>query len=173
MLQRVWTWDTWSNLAYAAAGVAATWGDGPMGMLFMASMIAMTVGSGLYHAGLKHGNHLDVGVMYIIGGILAGVAAGFTGGIAVVLVLIASIAVAHVLRFRLTHIKLEYKIPVLYAGALVVGGVHGIDWLYMGPALGLLATAGLFRFLVHKPWAHGLWHVLTAPGLALWYRGVA
>lgn len=173
MLRRLLSWDVVSNLAYAVAGITAARGPDPLDWLFLGTMVALGLGSGVYHAGVKHGNHLDVGLMFVLGGIFIATAAHVHGLLGAVLTLAASLLLAYVLRFRLNHIKMEYKIPVLYAVALGVAAFMGVNWVYMGAALGLLAVAGVFRFLVHRPWAHGVWHIVTAPALSLWYLSVA
>ncbi len=186
-------WNVLTNLAYPVAAVITILllgDDGPIAVGFVMIMMGLGTSSGIFHANiLKYplGNHLDVGAMYVLGIFL--LVLGMSPRVVQIVDPWPILALASVmsvlgvawLRFKLTHIKMEYKIPSLYA-AIIVGGVirHfvfdvSINWQFVIVALPFFATAGAFRFLLPEtkyPWSHGIWHILSSPGLCCLYAAV-
>jgi hypothetical protein len=172
------TKDTLSNLAYPLAGGYAAHAAGlaPADIVFALLMLAMGVTSWYYHAGGEDGNHWDVGTMYAIGLYVWSITlidawltmqAPAVTIMLVVFVLGLSAIGAFWLRIKQLDVKMESKIGglffVVYGAALLFTGLNP----YVMASLGLIIVALLVR-----PKAHWVWHLLSAPALALLWIGV-
>lgn len=186
-------WDVATNLIYIVSAIITfnLLGDsGTVAWLFMFSMLLLTIGSGIYHAEIfKYplGNHLDVGAMYFNSLVLLVLAAStFTkqvtmGDTLVMSVLFIAPLFIWFFRFYLKSIKMEYKIAAIFVTTLLMAefrqAVLGstVNWTYILMALGFIAVASLFRLILSDeeyPWSHGVWHLVSAPGLCLFYAGL-
>ncbi len=143
-------WWVASNAAYPMAGI---WLEEP---IFASMMLILGSTSAYYHAGGRHGNHLDVAAIYAILFYLI----GSLWGVPLILLPVPTLVAGSILRMRTLDIPMETKIAVLALPLLVFGLLTGAPLL---PALGVLTVA-----LAARQWVdHGLWHVLSAGGLAL------
>lgn len=186
-------WDVGTNLAYIAAGITTVilLGDsGAVSWLFLFSMLLLTIGSGIYHAEIfKYpvGNHLDVGAMYFNNLVFLTLALStFTkqvtmGDTLVMAVLFIAPLFIWFFRFYLNHIKMEYKISAIFIVILLAAEFRqavlgsAVNWTYILIALGFMAIAALFRLILDDkkyPWSHGVWHLVSALGLAYFYAGL-
>lgn len=143
-------WEVASNAAYPIAGL---WNGEPH---FMAVMLVMGLASAWYHAGGKYGAHLDVSMVYaVIFFIIA-----LLWGAPLIVIPLSSIGLGAALRMSTLDVRMEYKVVTCAALMFIFGFLTGAPLL---PALGVLAAA-----LAVRMWFdHGLWHVLSAGGLAL------
>ena len=143
-------WETFTNLAYPAAGL---WAGGPV---FMLMMLILGLASGYYHAGGKNGNHADVAAVYAVLLFIVGA----MWGISPLVVLPGALAGGTALRKYTLDIPMEHKVGAIMFLILSFGFLTGAPLL--------LPTAVLAVALAIRQWVdHGLWHVLSAGGLAL------
>ncbi len=143
-------WLTFSNLAYPVAGI---WNGEPV---FMAMMLILGAASAYYHAGGTHGNHVDVAAVYATLFFLIAV----LWGVPLILIPVPAFAAGLLLRMRTLDIPMEAKVAALVAPLLVFGFLSGAPLL--------TATVTLVVALATRQWVdHGVWHVLSAGGLAL------
>lgn len=143
-------WWSWSNLAYPMAGL---WNGEPT---FMLMMLLLGGASAYYHAGGKHGNHIDVAAVYAILFYLIGV----HWGVPLILLPAPAIVAGIALRMRTLDIPMEAKVAALLAPLLIFGFLAGSGLV--------LSTIVLVVALAARQWVdHGLWHLISATGLAL------
>lgn len=191
------TWDVSTNLAYVACGVVALQVvASPIGFVFGLAMIALGVASALFHSGtVKWGNHADVMTIYVVGTILLVSAFGVSGAIGAVVALIGGLGLGWFLRWEVKE-PMERKVGALFLAVLVATSIRSIyseaTWWLIGVGSVLLLVALWARFLWTipnprdlipvntpgvKPWrlphpkSHGAWHLVSAPGLLLWFLG--
>ena len=186
-------WDVGTNLSFIAAGITTVvlLGDsGAVSWLFMFSMLLLTIGSGIFHAEIfKYpiGNHLDVGAMYFTSLVLLTVAVStYTkqvnmGDTLVMAVLFIAPLFIWFFRFYLKNIKMEYKIAAIFVTILLTAEFRqavlgsSVEWIYLLIALQLMIFAVIFRLVLNDkkyPWSHGVWHLVSAAGLAYFYAGL-
>ncbi len=143
-------WEVASNAAYPVAGL---WNGEPH---FMAVMLVMGLASAWYHAGGKHGAHLDVSMVYAVIFYIV----GLLWGLPLIFIPWGAIGAGGILRRFTLDIPMEYKVGVCAGLLFIFGFLSGAPLL---PALGVMAAA----LAVRQWFDHGLWHVLSAGGLAL------
>jgi len=157
-------WDTATNLAYPIFGLWT--GD----HVFALMMLGLGSASAYYHAGGQHGNHWDVGAIYAVLIFLFLVAIG----IPPIYVVPFAIPGGWALRMKQLDVPMEHKIgglilPIIGFGvsaALITGSKDAL--MAFGISSGVLGVALAIRAKID----HGLWHVVSALGLALlWYAG--
>lgn len=184
--------NTYTNLAYAAAGVwvALEIGSPPAG-LFAVAMVLLCVGSSLYHGVATRGyGRFDVGAMYAVFSSLAVFAfcraLALSGGWTVAAMLVLG-AVTGLLGFVLRSwyaegvalkVAIFLIVPYLLAAERIV--VHDAA-AALAPAAGSFAlfAAAMTAWQLDRRclfplrrWGHGLWHLLTAAATALLFLGV-
>ena len=157
-------WETVSNLAYPVAGL---WTGEPV---FAALMTGLGLASAYYHAGGRKGNHWDVGAIYAV--LLFLILAVWH--LPLIFIPLGAVPAAWWLRMKQLDVPMETKIGVLMATLLGFGAASALvlsttsALLVFGLASGVLLVA-----LVVRRWIdHGLWHLLSAYGLALCWYGV-
>ena len=165
MTRREQLWETVSNLAYPAAGL---WTGEPV---FMVLMLGLGLASAYYHAGGSKGNHWDVGAIYAV--LLFLILAVWH--LPLIFIPLGAVPAAWWLRIKRINTPMEAKIGGLAAILLLAGFASGA--LFASPTiLGAfgLATGVLVVALAVRRWVdHGLWHLLSAYGLALCWYGVS
>lgn len=187
--------DVWTNVAYPLAGFVPYYlNPGPMSIVFALLMTLMGAGSFWYHF-IDHtphdyplpkwvtwGNHADVLGMYGVVGFILITATGVGGIVAAVIGAAVSVGAGFYWRFELDYVPMEQKIGVLYVGALIVAAMSSIyrdpNFPIIGASIVFMIVALAMRFIpessrFYRPWLHGGWHLLTAPGLSLYFLGVA
>ena len=143
-------WWVASNAAYPMAGL---WLGEPVTALVL---LVVGAASAYYHAGGDHGNHIDVAAVY---GVLFYLI-GLHWGVPPIYLPVPAFVAGLLLRMKTLDVPMEVKVAALAAPLLFVG-------LLTGASL-LLGAAVLVVALVARQWVdHGLWHVLSAGGLAL------
>lgn len=175
MTRKQLLWETVSNLAYPLAGL---WTGEPV---FFAMMLGLGLSSAYYHAnGGKQGTRTsakarlganwDVGAIYAVLLFLA--LAIF--GLPLIFIPAGVIPAAFWLRMKQMDVPMETKIGGLMAVILGFGFSSGI----VLSATSALATFGLSSAVllaalaIRKWFNHGLWHVVSACGLALVWYGI-
>ena len=165
MTRREQLWETVSNLAYPVAGL---WTGEPV---FMVMMLGLGLASAYYHAGGTKGNHWDVGAIYAV--LLFLILAVWH--LPLIFIPIGAVPAAWWLRIKRINTPMEPKIAALAAILLITGATTAMV-LSTTSALATfgLATGVLVVALAVRRWVdHGLWHILSAYGLALCWYGVA
>lgn len=170
--------NTYTNLAFAAGGgVLVSVHLWPIHALFLAVLVYMTVGSGLYHAiSTRWAASLDVSSMYATFYGLLGygfaVLVGWGPWETFALTVIGMIGAGYFLRYRYGG-RMELKIGLLLAGswALLVARLltqGGDGWLLFWVSTLCYAFA-MISWLLDKTrrspiprWGHGFWHILAA-----------
>ena len=180
------TRDTLTNAAYFIAGMVAGAQTDTAGMVFIAAMVYLTVGSTLAHAGERGGWHLDVASMYTVGLViwLYTILNGYQTDSNVVggAVLMVSALGGFALRMKQLDVPMEAKIGALYGVTLATAFLfHGFTVPLLA-STGVLTAALVIRFYwtavtadgVRGPhrYSHGVWHILAAVSLALLWTGV-
>ena len=149
-------WWVGSNIAYLLAGL---WTESPA---FAAMMFVLATASAYYHADGKHGNHMDVAAVYAVIFFIVGI----LWGIPPVFVLPGAVLSGIGLRRFTLDIPMEQKVGALFILLMIFGFLSG--------AALLLPMAVLVVALAVRQWVdHGLWHVLSAAGLALTYHAIS
>lgn len=122
----------------------------------MLVMLILGLCSAWYHAGGRWGAHLDVAMVYaVIFFIIA-----LLWGAPLFVIPLTSIGFGAALRMSTLDVPMEYKVGVCAALLFIFGFLTGAPLL---PSLAVFAAA-----LAVRQWLdHGLWHVLSAGGLAL------
>lgn len=172
------SWAIATNAAYPVAAWLAIGPDkGPAGWAFMAAVTILGAASTYYHAGGKDGNHADVAAMYAVGGALFALALGLEGWPAAIGAALLGGAAGGLLRFGQLDVPMERKILGLYGIVAIGTGLRGVDPETAALALLALAIGGAARFPfwwpedwepIPRDFLHGVWHLYTAAGLALW-----
>ncbi len=143
-------WWVASNAAYPIAGL---WLGEP---LFALMLLILGGASAYYHAGGQHGNHVDVAAVYAVLFFLIGV----LWGVPLILLPVPAFAAGLLLRLRTLGVPMEAKVAALVGPLLCFGFLSGAPLL--------TATVTLLVALAARQWVdHGLWHLLSAGGLAL------
>ncbi len=183
--------NTYSNLAYAAAGAITIFHLGTaQALVFCLLMSFLCVGSSLYHAtSTRWAGKLDVagiyGVFTCLGllGILR-----FTeiaGWLQATMAFGSAILAGWLLRFKYNgnmQVKIAIMLSVIYLFAFLGAGLSG-QWNPSGWFLvGSLLCFGL-AFLIWNldkarkfplpRWGHGFWHILTAASSTLVFYAIA
>lgn len=174
--------NTWSNLAYILVGILLL----PRAVAGGASLIALGIGSGLYH-GFKtvFTDQLDNAGMYLVfGGILVLAVADKQTPVVTLLEFVVGTALAWRLVWFQQPDVVENAVMGCAVGASAMGvGLRGHPWLALA-ALVLMAVAYLVFWQADQArapwlksaglsrWGHGLWHILTAAGTYLLFRGL-
>jgi len=149
-------WLTGSNLAYPVAGL---WSEDPF---FAGMMLVLGLSSAFYHAGGKHGNHIDVAAVYAVVFFIIGV----LWGIPPVFIVPGALAGGAVLRKFTLDIPMEHKVGAITILLLLFGFLSGAPLV--------LPAAVLAVALAIRQWVdHGAWHILSAYGLALAHRALS
>ncbi len=168
--------NTWTNGAYLVAGAIVMWNTKNFaGAVEAASLILLGIGSALYH-GFKTrftGVCDDIG-MYLVFSTMTVYAFAPTNRWTPIAMVLVGVAFA---TWRVFSVEAD-----VYQHALLgtfTGGVAMADALNGHPfkalvALGLMAFAYLICWRMDRRrtfplphWGHGLWHLLTAAGIAL------
>jgi len=160
-------WESVSNLAYPVAGL---WTGEPV---FMVMMLGLGVASAYYHLGGRKGNHWDVGAIYAVLFFMA--LAMWLTNVPLLAFPAAAIPAAFWLRMKQMDVPMEHKIGGIM---LVILGFGISSGLLFGASDALLAfgisSGTLVVALALRRWVdHGVWHVLSAYGLAMLWHGVA
>ena len=133
--------------------MAGLWLGEPITMLVL---LVVGVASAFYHAGGRYGNHVDVAAVY---GVLFYLI-GLHWGVPPIYLPVPAFVAGLTLRMKTLDVRMEIKIVALAAPLLLVGLLTGAS-LALGAAVLVVALAA-------RQWVdHGLWHVLSAGGLAL------
>ncbi len=179
--------DILTNIVYVIMGAAAismaiaAEQDMAMPIAFGVAMILLGLGSGLFHSGkFKWSNHADVISMYIVGVLLVFMALGIRGLIGGIIAVVIAAGVSYYTRWELDHIKMEYKIGVLYVGFILVAALASLwrdpppNFGTIGVGIVIMVAALVIRFPLANKFkeSHAVWHLLTGVGLFLFYRGV-
>lgn len=184
--------NTYTNLIYAAAGVAvAVEFRLPSAYVFALAMVVLCVGSALYHGlSTRWAGRLDVGGMYGVFSSLAVFAIGRSLGIAEEWTALAMLLVgsaAGLLGFFLRRwysedvnwkIAIFLIVPYLLAVERIVA--HGVsDGLHLTWGSFALFAAAMGAWQLDRRcafplerWGHGLWHLLTGPAIAMLYVAI-
>jgi hypothetical protein len=125
-------------------------------------MFILGTASAYYHAGGKHGNHLDVGAVYATLFLIIGV----YWGIPPIYVLPGALAAGVGLRKFTLDIPMEHKVAAL-AGLILLFG------FFSGAPLAVPAAILALALAIRQWVDHGLWHVVSAFGLALTYHAIS
>lgn len=184
--------NTYTNLVYAAAGVAlALETGGSPAWVFALGMVVLCVGSSLYHGlSTRWAGRFDVGAMYGVFSALAAYAlcralavpAGWTA-LAMLLLGLATGTLGSFLRGWYSEgvnlkIAIFLIVPYLLAVERVVvhGATAGVHLVWSSFALFACAMAAwqLDRRCAFplERWGHGLWHLLTGTGITLLFAAV-
>lgn len=163
---------TATNLAYPLAALPALWGDGPLATVFFLACFGLGLGSGLFHWVEKDiwtirrwGRRADEVGMYMVFSTLVWLALGVTTWIPVVIGWC-------VLGALVTELDSHVAVPALAASAfvkIIAAGAYG--WAAGIAALFALAY-GAHRMGGASSWTHGLWHLLSAAGIAGLYASI-
>ena len=148
-------WEVASNAAYPIAGL---WSEDA---IFATIMLILGLASGYYHAGGKHGNHLDGAAVYAVIFFIIGV----MWGLPPIYVLPGALAAGTGLRRFTLDIPMEHKVAAIAVLMLTFGFLSGAPLLF---PIGILGLA-----LIIRQWVdHGAWHILSAYGLALTHHAL-
>lgn len=154
--------NTWSNLAYAAVGIALAWRYQDAASAWMAmALCVLAVGSGAYHAFKTVAtNRMDWVGMYATFGALVG--HGWAPNVMPLMVLLGA---GLVLRFMTRWRRADWHMIAAGGLAALPVGLRGDGWSLL-PAVGLYAAAQICFWCdkqrVLRYWGHALWHVFAA-----------
>lgn len=167
--------NTWSNVAYLLAGIAAYWYDrDATGIIMGVALACLALGSGLYHA-LKTPatNKLDlVGMYFVFAALTMHAAAPDHARTALAMagmaVLLAAVAV-----YLVPRTPLDVQMGLLLIFTAWPSAVYG-DALLVFVAM-VLFVEGYAAWHLDRAgrllglWGHALWHVLTAAAIVTMY----
>ncbi len=157
---------TLSNVAYIIGAYALWfWGleEKTLNLYVMSGLLFLLgIASWYYHAGGKYGNHLDVGMMYVIGLSIAAYnfAAGSAWWIASLPLIVGAMAW---LRFGQDTVIMESKIGGLY---FVAWMSCWLGWPVVGTWWLLGSLVAFVSALLIRDQNHDAWHGLSALGLS-------
>lgn len=139
----------------------------PESAVFALCLLALTAGTAAMHyrwsEGTASADHAGMNATY-----LALLTYGLGGG--ALAMGVAALAGAVLVEFVLNH-RNRVLMGVCVWGAIVAGLAGGTPSLTITGVL--LMAVGMAFWLMRNDIAHGLWHLLTAPGTALLYLGLA
>ena len=149
-------WWVGSNLAYPIAGLWT--GDAIAAVM----LTALGIASAIDHWRDDRPYHLDVAAIYAVLFYLI----ALHWGVPPIYIPVPAFAAGWLLRMRTLDVRMEVKVGAITVMILVFGFLSGASLLY---ALGVLVVA-----LAARQWVdHGLWHLLSAYGLALVHWGLS
>lgn len=149
-------WWVGSNLAYPIAGLWT--GDAIAAVM----LTALGIASAIDHWRDDRPYHLDVAAIYAVLFYLI----ALHWGVPPIYIPVPAFAAGWFLRMRTLDVPMEYKVATLAGLLLVFGLLTGAS---LGYAAGVLVVA-----LAIRQWVdHGLWHLVTAFGLALVHWGLS
>ena len=168
--------NTYSNLAYYAAGYTVFVLEGTMSsVVFALAMTFLCIGSAMYH-GLKtiKAAALDHAGMYAVFTALA-IHAMAPVPAAWIPMAVGSAAIAWFFRYRF-EMNL-HAVMGLLLGLTAIGAFFRGSTLLAGISMATFLTAFAIwtlgkRRIAGGRWGHGLWHLLTAAAIALMYNAI-
>ncbi len=181
--------NTYTNLAYLAAGISAGMAVGTyVSWVFVATMIYLTIGSSLYHAtSTRWAGMLDVTAIYAVFSALAAYAALDLFGAEIWLMTLLMFVIAGFATYFLSsryrrnmHMKIGIFLGLAYL-LLIIDMWVSDDWSawpFLVASFALFALAMLMWVMDRaktfpiKRWGHGVWHILTAAASGLVFYAI-
>lgn len=160
--------STLSNIAYLAPALMLWPFASPEVVALAASLVGLTLGSGLYHIeGAEHGrlgHRWDEAAMLMVLFALAAYTweVGRGGGVAV---LFAAALCMPLLTVSIDDLP-AWTYTVVLGAASLLGAYFAVGFMVLLPA-GVFALAALVRGRDDNHWRHGLWHIGAAAALCV------